>query len=254
MTERSQRRPLIGITAGVAEMMTGAWAGHRALSLTEHYGEAVRRAGARPVILTQGDDWSAEELAELDGIIFSGGSDIDPALYGASPCDTDLGVSPERDAWELALYQTSRAAGVPILGICRGLQLIVVAEGGGLHQHLPLDVPHHPVVCQKPTAVEVTIAPDSDLALSTQHGSEVLTYHHQGIKSVPPTLRPVASHSSGLILAVEGTSGAPLIAVQWHPELREETRGVVQHFVEVAIAQSSRLRYPRNAEFSPVLG
>jgi putative glutamine amidotransferase len=219
MAQRAARRPLIGLTAGATEMMSGAWAGHRSVVLTEHYVEALRLAGARPVVIAPQDAWTAEEIAELDGLVLTGGADLDPASYGAEAKATDLPSDPERDAFETALYRAAREAAVPVLGICRGLQIIAVAEGGDLVQHLPEDVPEHPACNQAPTMVDVTITPDSDLALALGTGAQVTAFHHQAVRTVPAGLRPVAQHASGVVLGLEATEGSPVLAVQWHPEL-----------------------------------
>lgn len=213
------RRPLIGVTAGTRPMMSGAWAGHDAVVITEHYVRAIRAAGARAVVIAPQDEWTDEEVAELDAIVLSGGTDLDPALLGGTPLPTDMEAQPERDAFETALYRTARRTGVPVLGICRGLQIAVVAEGGSLRRHLPHDLPQHPVTGERPTAVTARIGADSDLALALGSSSEVTAYHHQGAREVRGGLRVVARHDSGLPLAVEADGGSPVIAVQWHPEL-----------------------------------
>lgn len=219
------RRPLIGVTAGVGRMMSGAWEGHAAVTLTEHYVRAVRAAGARPVIIAPQDAWSEEEVAELDGIVLTGGTDLDPAAWDGEALPTDMTPDPERDAFETALYRAARSAGVPVLGICRGLQIITIAEGGALHRHLPADVPAHPTTGLAPVTVEAEIDADSDTALALGTRAEVTAFHHQGVAAVAGDLRVVARHASGLPLAVEATSGSPVIAVQWHPELEASGPG-----------------------------
>lgn len=248
MAEHSARRPLIGVTAGTAAMMSGAWAGHEAVVLTEHYIAAIRAAGARPVILAPQDGWSDEEVAELDGIVLTGGTDLDPALHGGAPRPTDAAPQRERDAFELGLYRAARRAGVPVLGVCRGLQLVAVAEGASLHQHLPEDVPLHPLTGERITEVEVEIDAASDIALALGTRASVPAYHHQGVADCPAGFRVVARHASGLALALEAEDGSPVIAVQWHPELtaaEEEGRGIVAAFVAATVctpagAQSAR--------------
>lgn len=230
MAERT-RRPLIGVTAGTSRLMSGAWEGHEAVVLTEHYVEAIRRAGARPVILAPQDAWTDEELTELDGIVLSGGADLDPALYGAEARDTDMTPAPERDAFESSLYRAARRVGLPVLGICRGLQIITVAEGGDLHQHLPADLPQHPVTGERPTLVEVEVDAASDTALAVGTRPEVTAFHHQGVRTVGEGLRAVAHHASGLPLALEATAGSPVLAVQWHPELDREGDGLFEALV-----------------------
>lgn len=249
MAQRTTRRPLIGVTAGTTTMMSGAWAGHDAVVITEHYVRAVRDAGARAVVIAPQDEWTDEEVAELDAIVLSGGTDLDPAQLGEEPLPTDLPSQPGRDAFELALYRAARRVGVPVLGICRGLQVAVVAEGGSLHRHLPVDVPLHPATGERPTEVTAAIDADSDLALALGSSAEVTAYHHQGAREVRGDLRVVARHESGLPLAVEARGGSPVIAVQWHPELEQRPDGVfdalvaaVRQAAAVPVTESAGLR------------
>lgn len=215
MARHSTRRPLIGITAGTTRMMSGAWAGHDAVTLTEHYVRALREAGARIVILSPQDLWTEDELAELDGLVLSGGRDLDQ-------------------------YALARRAGVPVLGICRGLQIIAAAEGGALHQHLPEDVEAYPTTGLEPTEVDVELSAASDLALALGTRARVTAYHHQAVREVPPALRAVGSHAaSGVVLALEAVAGSPVLAVQWHPELGEAGAGLFDHFVATARAASA---------------
>ena len=218
MAQRT-RRPLIGVTAGTRTMMSGAWEGHEAVVVNEHYVRALREAGARPVVLSPQDPWPDDELAELDGLVLTGGTDLDPVAWGEDALPTDMTPDPARDAFETALYRTARRVGVPVLGICRGLQIITIAEGGRLHRHLPEDVPAHPATGQRPTRVEVEIDAASDLALALGTSARVTAFHHQGVREVRGDLRVVARHESGLPLAVEASSGAGVIGVQWHPEI-----------------------------------
>lgn len=218
MAQRT-RRPLICVTAGTRTMMSGAWAGHDAVVVNEHYVHALREAGARPVVLSPQDEWTDEEVAELDGIVLTGGTDLDPAAWGEAPLPTDMTPDPERDAFETALYRAARRTGVPVLGICRGLQLIVLAEGGELHRHLPHDVPAHPATGQEPTPVTASLDAASDLALALGTEARVTAFHHQGVREVRGDLRIVARHESGLPLAVEASAGSAVLGVQWHPEI-----------------------------------
>ncbi|MGP9537496.1 gamma-glutamyl-gamma-aminobutyrate hydrolase family protein [Brachybacterium sp. AOP43-C2-M15] len=218
MAQRT-RRPLIGVTAGTRTMMSGAWEGHDAVAVNEHYVRALREAGARPVILAPQDEWSDEEIAELDGLVLTGGTDLDPAAWGDVALATDMTPDPARDAFETALYRAARRSDVPVLGICRGLQIIVIAEGGELHRHLPTDLPAHPTTGRRPTRVEAELEAASDLALALGTRAEVTAYHHQGIRAVRGDLRIVARHESGLPLAVEAETGSSVVGVQWHPEI-----------------------------------
>lgn len=220
------RRPLVGVTAGEMQMAEGAWAGHRAIALTEHYTRALRAAGARPIVLGPQDPWGPQEVTDLDALVLTGGTDIDPAAYGQAPLPTDLAPNPERDAFEISLYRAARRASIPVVGICRGLQIIALADGGRLHRHLPVDLPAHPRTGEQVTAVDVEIDAASDLALAVGTRARVAAFHHQGVAEAPASLRVVARHASGLPLALEARGGAPVIAVQWHPELdARERRG-----------------------------
>ena len=234
MAQRT-RRPLIGVTAGTRTMMSGAWAGHDAVAVNEHYVRALREAGARPVIIAPQDEWSDEEVAELDGLVLTGGTDLDPAAWGEDALATDMTPDPERDAFETALYRAAREAGVPVLGICRGLQIIVIAEGGALHRHLPADLPEHPVTGLQPTAVRAEVDAASDLALALGTSAEVTAFHHQGVRAVSGQLRIVARHASGLPLAVEAASGSSVLGVQWHPEIDGERGAAVFESLLTAI-------------------
>ncbi|MGP9695550.1 gamma-glutamyl-gamma-aminobutyrate hydrolase family protein [Brachybacterium sp. AOP25-B2-12] len=242
MAEHRTRRPLIGVTAGTARMMSGAWEGHDAVVLTEHYVTALRAAGARPVILAPQDRWSDEEVAELDAVVLTGGTDLDPESYGELPDGTGFTPDPERDAFEIALFHAARNAGVPVLGVCRGLQIIAVATGGTLLQHLPRDLPAHPVTGERITAVDVEIDAASDLALAVGTRAVVQAFHHQGVASHGEDLRVVARHASGLALALEAAEGSPVLAVQWHPEL--DDREAEGDGIFAALVSAAALRAP----------
>ncbi|HZD70914.1 MAG TPA: gamma-glutamyl-gamma-aminobutyrate hydrolase family protein, partial [Actinomycetes bacterium] len=129
-------RPIIGVTAAVeADVRWRVWEEPAAL-LPASYLRVVARAGGRGVLLPPDGDGAGETVAALDGLVVSGGGDIDPALYGAGSHPQTADVRPERDHAELALLQEALDKGLPVLGVCRGAQLIAVAHGGSLHQHL----------------------------------------------------------------------------------------------------------------------
>lgn len=235
MAQRT-RRPLIGVTAGTRTMMSGAWAGHDAVAVNEHYVRALRAAGARPVVLAPQDEWSDEEIAELDGLVLTGGTDLDPSAWGEGALVTDMTPDPERDAFETSLYRAARRSGVPVLGICRGLQIIVIAEGGALHRHLPEDLPAHPATGLEPTRVRAEIEAASDLGLALGTCAEVTAFHHQGVREVRGDLRIVARHASGLPLAVEAEHGSSVLGVQWHPEIDGNSGAALFESLLTAIA------------------
>jgi putative glutamine amidotransferase len=219
----TEPRPLVLISTGTNVVDLGL---RRENVVTgRNYAQAVLAEGGLPLLVANLDpEIAAAYVARADALLLSGGADVDPARFGQPP-HPDLGVvDPERDAFELALYAAARAAGKPVLGVCRGIQVINVAEGGSLHQHLPAlgrgvqhsqadrgGRPHH----------RVALAADSRLRAGFGGAEAVFvnTYHHQGLDRLGNGLRAVAHADDGLVEAVEGSSGAWLLGVQWHPEM-----------------------------------
>ncbi len=189
-----------------------------------NYSQALLAEGALPLMVANLDPASADEFVRrADGLLLSGGADVDPAAYGRAPRPRLGIVDQERDAFELALYRAARAIGLPVLGICRGIQVINVAEGGTLHQHVP-DLPHaiqhdQASIDGRPhhrvDLVGGSLAERAAGALAVMTN----TYHHQAVDEVAPTLRATGHAEDGLVEVVEGTEGGWLLAVQWHPEM-----------------------------------
>jgi putative glutamine amidotransferase len=184
------------------------------------YPKSVAGAGGLPVELTRDAD-PRGVVERIDGLILSGGADVDPARYGAEP-DVNLGsIEPDRDEWELALFHAARERGVPILGICRGAQLTNVALGGTLRQHLEAsEGSGHPQwdADVRAAAHEVNVVPDSLLSKVVDAHIGVNSLHHQAIDQLGEGLVASAYAPDGVIEAVE-LPGENLLAVQWHPEL-----------------------------------
>lgn len=210
------------LTTSTANRTTGVL---RQDSLTgRNYAQAVVAAGALPLLApTTAPDLAPAYAASADALLLTGGCDIDPQRFGQQP-DRDLGVvDVERDAFELALYEAFRTAGKPVLGICRGIQLINVAHGGTLHQHvasLPESIQHDQLDLSGTPQQGVTLTRGSRLAEA--YGAETMrvnSYHHQAIDRLGAGLRAVAHTADGLIEAVEGEGEDFLIGVQWHPEM-----------------------------------
>jgi putative glutamine amidotransferase len=191
--------------------------------LDRAYTDAVVGAGAFPFVLPVLDGADAEEvLSSLDGLLLTGGGDVAASCYGEDPVPEAYGVDVARDAWELALVAAARAAGLPILGLCRGVQVLNVAAGGTLIQHLPVgtDASHKQYERDGETVHAVEVDPGSLLAAITgQRAFGVNTLHHQAVADVGSGLRPVAWAPDGVIEAVESDAERPLLGVQWHPEL-----------------------------------
>ncbi|MGH7700013.1 MAG: gamma-glutamyl-gamma-aminobutyrate hydrolase family protein [Gemmatimonadales bacterium] len=211
----AERRPLIGITSH------GRVSDPRRYGLGVTYVSAVRRAGGHAVILPP--DAEAAGLAErLEGLVLSGGGDIEASRYGETQHEEAYGVDPERDAFELALAREALARAVPVLAICRGLQIVNVALGGDLVQHLPdagSERTAHRAGSGRSTSHAVRVAPDSRLAAVLDATAfEVSSMHHQAPRRLGRGLRPVAWADDETVEALELDGHADLVAVQWHPE------------------------------------
>ncbi|MDA0564712.1 gamma-glutamyl-gamma-aminobutyrate hydrolase family protein [Streptomonospora sp. S1-112] len=218
---------MIGVSAYAEPARWGeAWAMPATL-LPHAYARAVAAGGAVPVVLPPVAGVHAA-LERLDGLVLAGGGDVDPARYGAAAHERTGGVLAERDDAELALLEAALAADVPVLGICRGMQLLNVARGGTLHQHLPDVVGEANAAAhlRRPGVFgehPVRLAPASRLA--ALHGGTrvtVATYHHQAVAELGRGLVAAAWADDGTVEALEAPGEPGLLAVQWHPEMGED--------------------------------
>ncbi len=214
-------RPRIGVSGVLRD-----WHDARRAGVNAAYVRAVAQGGGVPLILSQlmGDGNTARALDGCEGLVLTGGEDIDPSHYGAEPSAALGSVDAERDRFELALFAAARSAGLPILGICRGIQLINVALGGTLYQDLPSERPgpvdHNPGAARNARTHHVCLAPGSRAAHAL--GVDRLvpnSFHHQAIRDLAPTLVASGWSDDGVIEAVETPADDGwLLAVQWHPE------------------------------------
>jgi putative glutamine amidotransferase len=218
-------RPLIGITTyAEPEVSWGHWTLPSAL-VPLSYVRAVERAGGRPLLVPPVDDAVEETLDALDGVIFSGGNDLDPSSYGADAHPETRGTVPERDRAELALLKAALRRDMPVLAVCRGSQILNVARGGDLVQHLPEVVGHEGhrhtpgVFADHP----VSLDPESRLSavLDGSH-APVKSHHHQGYGLLGDGLRGVAWADDGTVEALEDPSKRFALGVLWHPEEGED--------------------------------
>jgi putative glutamine amidotransferase len=184
------------------------------------YGRSVALAGGLPVELSRDADVE-EMVAHLDGLVLSGGADVGPTHYDADPHDMLGETEPDRDEWEMALYRAVRAKGVPVLAICRGFQLVNVAHGGTLNQHVELDEgaghPQWDVDGRKATHA-VNCRRSSLAARVVGDALEVNSLHHQTLLTLGRDLVVGARAPDGVVEAFSTTDDA-VLAVQWHPEL-----------------------------------
>jgi putative glutamine amidotransferase len=208
--------PLIGIT-------TYARNEENKFELPAAYIDAVRRAGGIPLLLTPGEERWQTLLSHLQGLVFTGGGDIDPQHYGGQPHEAIYMVDRERDASELALGQAAVEHGIPTLAICRGAQVLNVTLGGTLYEHLPDAIGEalaHRAPPREPTHHAVTVSAESRLAAVVQELEfTCVSWHHQGLREVAESFHIVARTPDGAIEAVEMRDHPWLIGVQWHPEI-----------------------------------
>lgn len=234
-----RRRPVIGLTTYLEQARTGVWDVPAAF-LPKSYFDSVTRAGGIAVLLPpQPVDRAVAErvLDGLDGLIVCGGKDIDPARYGQEAHPETDEPRHDRDAWEDALLRAALERELPFLGICRGAQMLNVALGGTLHQHLPDVVGDRRYQAGGGifNTVEVGVDPGSRLA-GILGGDTVFAhvYHHQAIDRVADGLQVSARTADGTIEAVELPSVPYAVAVQWHPEIDAEDLRLFASLVDAA--------------------
>ena len=203
----------------------GSWDVEAAL-VPAAYVEAIERAGGRPVLIPPSEDGLEETLDAVDGLLFSGGSDLDPELYDQEPHEATTGVVPERDRAELALLEAALARDMPVLAVCRGSQVLNIARGGDLVQHLPDVVGDHKHKHTPGTFADhhVTLEQGTKLAELLGEHAPVKSHHHQGFGRVGDGLRVAAHAEDGTVEAVEDPSHRFAFGVLWHPEVGEDQR------------------------------
>ncbi|MHA5047494.1 gamma-glutamyl-gamma-aminobutyrate hydrolase family protein [Streptomyces sp. SD15] len=214
-------RPLIGVSTYLeSRARWGVWELEAAL-LPAGYPRLVQRAGGLAAMLPPDEPaQAAATVARLDAVVVAGGPDVDPARYRAERSPRTGPPAPERDAWELALIQAALASGTPLLGICRGMQLLNVALGGTLIQHLDGHVKDVGVFGRH----EVTPVPGSLYAEIVPESCAVPTYHHQAVERLGEGLAASAHASDGTVEAIELPRPGWVLGVQWHPEMGEDER------------------------------
>jgi putative glutamine amidotransferase len=218
-------RAVIGITTYVTPARWSYWDVEAAL-VPAAYVDAVERAGGRALLVPPSDEGVEETLDALDGVVFSGGADLDPKLYDQEPHDETFGVHPERDRAELALLQAALARDMPVLAVCRGSQVLNIARGGDLVQHLP-DVVGDERHKHTPGTFadhDVTLEEGTRLAALLGGRAPVKSHHHQGFGTLGEGLRVAAHADDGTIEAVEDPQHRFALGVLWHPEAGEDMR------------------------------
>jgi putative glutamine amidotransferase len=216
-------RPVVGITTYVVPASWGVWKDLETTLVPHAYVEAVTLAGGRAVLLPP-DDLDTDVLRVLDALVLSGGPDLGPELYGAEPGPQTV-PHPDRDVAEMALTRAALARDLPVLGVCRGMQMLVAAAGGTLHQHLP-DVLGHAGHRPAPGVYgsnEATFTAGSRIATLMGDDRGIHCFHHQGVDD-PGTLTVTGRAADGLPEAVEDPGHRFVLGVQWHPEVTRDKR------------------------------
>jgi putative glutamine amidotransferase len=232
--------PVIGLTTYREEAAWGVWH-QRADILPTQYAAAVEATGGVPVLLPPSSAGAATGVADavvarLDGLVISGGADVDPGRYDEPAHARTAGWRPDRDAWESALLDAAAAVGLPVLGVCRGMQVMAVHAGGVLDQHVPDLVGHeeHSPGGDAFGAVEVTTVSGSRLAGLVGEHLAVNCHHHQSVRT-HPGYTPVAYAEDGTLEAMETDGDRFCVGVQWHPETAADV-GLLAGLVRAAAA------------------
>jgi putative glutamine amidotransferase len=235
-------RPLVGITSYAEEARWGVWEAPAAL-IPLSYVQAIERAGGRPLLVPPSLEGLDETLDALDGLLFSGGSDLDPDTYGADAHPETNGVRPERDRAELALLEAALARDLPVLAVCRGSQVLNVARGGDLVQHLPEVVGHerHKHTPGVFADHDVEVLPGTMLRELVGEHAPVKSHHHQGFGTIGAGLRASARAEDGTVEALEDPSRRFALGVLWHPEAGEDAA-----LFEALVAEARRYREERS--------
>ena len=216
-------RPIVGITSYAENARWGVWEAPAAL-IPLSYVRAVEDAGGRALLVPPSVEGVEETLDALDGLVLSGGADLDPASYGAEAHPETNGVRPERDRAEIALLEGALARDMPVLAVCRGSQVLNIARGGDLVQHLPEIVGHegHKETPGVFAEHDVDVLPESKLHDVIGERAPVKSHHHQGYGRLGEGLREAARAEDGTIEAIEDPSRRFALGVLWHPEEDED--------------------------------
>jgi len=231
-------KPLIGITTYITSARFGSWEEVTSL-VPQDYVRAIEHAGGRPLLVPPSEDGIDETLDAFDGVIFSGGSDLDPEMYGQEAHPETYGIVEQRDRAELALLEAALARDMPVLAICRGSQVLNVALGGDLVQHLPDVVgdQKHKHTPGEYADHEVDVHPETRLGSLLGERAPVKSHHHQGFGRLGEGLKEAARADDGTVEALEDPSRRFTIGVLWHPEAGDDLR-----LFEELVAEAERYR------------
>lgn len=232
--------PVIGLTTYREQAAWGVW-DQRADLLPTQYAAAVEATGGVPLLLPPSETPGAADavVARLDGLVISGGADVEPERYGEQPHPRTAAWRADRDAWEVALLDAAEAVGLPVLGVCRGMQVMAVRAGGVLDQHVPDLVDHeqHSPGGDAFGAVSVVTAPGTRIAGLVGERLSVNCHHHQSVRT-HPGFTAVAHAEDGTLEAMETDGDRFCVGVQWHPETAADV-GLLAGLVRAAAAYAA---------------
>ncbi|WP_225830510.1 gamma-glutamyl-gamma-aminobutyrate hydrolase family protein [Streptomyces sp. NK08204] len=229
------RTPLIGLTTYLTEARWGEWDLPAAV-LPAAYVRSVQAAGGRALLLPPDAPEAAPDVvARLDAVVLTGGEDLDPGLYGAEPHPCTGAPVPERDRWEWAVLTAALERDMPVLGVCRGMQLMNVQAGGTLIQHLPEKVGHqaHNLRLGFFSRHTVATVPGTRLGALLPGTRPVPTHHHQAVDLPGAGLVVAARAEDGTVEAIESNRHRFALGVQWHPEM-DTGHAIVEALVAAA--------------------
>ena len=228
---KGKSRPTIGVTAATENVSYGVWSDIPAVVSPASYALAVQRAGGRPVLLLPDPEDTRDPegvLGMIDALIVTGGAgDVEPALYGQEPHPETGPVQQERDAYEVALVRAAIERRMPVLGICRGMQILNVVYGGGIEQHLPDVVGHEDHRHTPGTFADHEVDLEAGSLAARAAGAErtpVKSHHHQGVREIGDGLVVTGRSDDDTVEAIEDPSCPFVLGVLWHPEEDEKSQ------------------------------
>lgn len=238
------KRPIIGISGGIKSINDEAFEGHKFAYMINNYVESVERAGGVPYIIpiVQNEDIIKQQAESIDALILSGGSDINPLLFGEEASEKLGSINQDRDIYDIKLLKFAMELGKPILGICRGEQVVNIVNGGTLYQDLSFHEGHSVKHCQvgSPSSAIHTVDIMKDSILYKIFGEKALvnSFHHQAVKEVAEGFKITALSKDGVVEAIEKEGEGFVLGIQWHPEMMSGEHEEMQRVFDVLVERA----------------
>jgi putative glutamine amidotransferase len=228
--------PVVALTSDLTTMSWAIWRDVEVSYLPWAYMSKVVEAGGSPIMLPPVPEAVEDVIARADALLLTGGPDIEPSLYGAQRHPRTLPPNEKRDRTDMVALAAAQRRGIPVLGLCRGLQILVVARGGTLHQHLP---EHSPTRPGRYEPRDIHVEPDSRLGTALGSSVTVHCHHHQGVDQLGTGLVATAWSPDGIIEGAEDPEAPFVVGVQAHGEVGSETAPLFKAFVDAAADRRS---------------